>query len=88
MNMKLLMEGRKMDNKVATAKTKQPFLKKVKKNYQLLTMLIPSLLMVIVFSYIPMGGIVIAFKKYNYSARTEIFCQRYDKWCSKGIRRK
>lgn len=29
-------------------------------------MLVPSLLLVIVFSYIPMGGIVIAFKKYNY----------------------
>ena len=31
-------------------------------------MLIPSLLLVIIFSYIPMGGIIIAFKKYNYVA--------------------
>lgn len=29
-------------------------------------MLLPALLLVIVFSYIPMGGIIIAFKQYNY----------------------
>lgn len=39
---------------------------KVWHNKELLSMLIPSLLLVIVFSYIPMGGVVIAFKKYNY----------------------
>lgn len=47
---------------------KQPFFKQVRKNYQLLTMLLPSLVLVIVFSYIPMGGVVIAFKQYNYAA--------------------
>lgn len=40
----------------------------MKKNHQLLIMLIPSFLLVLIFSYIPMGGIVIAFKKYNYGA--------------------
>lgn len=45
---------------------KQPLLKKIKKNYALLLMLLPALILVIVFSYIPMGGIILAFKQYNY----------------------
>lgn len=49
-------------------KGKSKILTKVRKNYQLLTMLIPSLILVVLFSYIPMAGIVIAFKKYNYGA--------------------
>ena len=32
----------------------------------LLAMLLPALTYVIIFSYIPMTGIVLAFKKYNY----------------------
>lgn len=40
--------------------------RKLKRNKTLLLMLIPSLVMVITFSYIPMAGIVVAFKKYNY----------------------
>lgn len=47
---------------------KTSFFKKVKKNMPLLVMLIPSLVLIITFSYIPMAGIVIAFKKYNYQA--------------------
>ncbi|MBE5960548.1 MAG: sugar ABC transporter permease [Lachnospiraceae bacterium] len=47
---------------------KVSFFKKVKKNIPLLVMLIPSLVLIITFSYIPMAGIVIAFKKYNYQA--------------------
>ncbi|MFR3728226.1 ABC transporter permease [Lacrimispora sp.] len=42
------------------------FLKKVKKNKTLLMMLVPPVIFVIVFSYIPMAGIVVAFKNYNY----------------------
>jgi putative aldouronate transport system permease protein len=44
------------------------FFKKVKDNKIMLFMLIPATLYVIIFSYIPMGGIVLAFKKYNYTA--------------------
>lgn len=40
---------------------------KIKKNRTLLLMLVPALLYVIIFNYIPMGGIVIAFKRYNYN---------------------
>lgn len=46
--------------------TKTSFLKKVKKNKALLGMLSPAMLYVIIFSYIPMFGIVLAFKHYNY----------------------
>lgn len=47
---------------------KKSFLKKVADNKTLLIMLIPAVIYVIIFSYIPMGGIVLAFKKYNYTA--------------------
>ena len=47
---------------------KVSFFTKIHRNKALLSMLIPSLLLVIIFSYIPMGGIIIAFKKYNYVA--------------------
>lgn len=51
----------------SAGKAKNSFLKKVKKNRSLLIMLLPALLLVIVFSYIPMGGIIIAFKQYQLS---------------------
>ncbi|WP_027217945.1 ABC transporter permease [Butyrivibrio fibrisolvens] len=44
------------------------FVKKIKKNRSLLIMLLPAVLYVTIFSYIPMTGIIIAFKKYNYQA--------------------
>ncbi|SFH52030.1 putative aldouronate transport system permease protein [Lachnospiraceae bacterium NLAE-zl-G231] len=39
----------------------------VRKNRTLLCMLLPALLYVVIFSYIPMFGIAIAFKDYNYN---------------------
>lgn len=42
------------------------FWQKIKKYRILLLMLLPSVLYVFLFSYIPMGGIVLAFKNYNY----------------------
>lgn len=57
-----------MQANVKSPVKKTPFLTKVGRNKELLSMLIPSLLLVIVFSYIPMGGVLIAFKKYNYVA--------------------
>lgn len=41
-------------------------LNRVKKNYALLLMLVPAVALTIIFCYIPMGGVVLAFKKYNY----------------------
>jgi putative aldouronate transport system permease protein len=46
---------------------KKTFLKKVYQNRILLAMLIPATVFVIVFSYIPMTGLILAFKNYNYS---------------------
>ena len=46
---------------------KIPFLKTARKHWMLLVMLAPALLYVIVFSYIPMTGIVLAFKNYQYA---------------------
>lgn len=46
---------------------KTPFLKTVKRHWMLLLMLMPAVLYVIVFNYIPMSGIVLAFKKYQYA---------------------
>lgn len=43
------------------------FWRQVRKNRTLLCMLLPALLYVVIFSYIPMFGITIAFKDYNYN---------------------
>lgn len=43
------------------------FLKTVKKHWMLLLMLMPAVIYVIIFNYIPMSGIVLAFKKYQYA---------------------
>lgn len=48
-------------------RTKTPFLKVLRRHWLLLLMLLPSLIYVIIFSYIPMTGIILAFKKYQYS---------------------
>lgn len=46
---------------------KNSFFKTVKKHWMLLLMLLPATLYVIIFSYIPMTGIVLAFKNYQYA---------------------
>ncbi len=45
---------------------KVPFTKVIKKHWMLLLMLLPSVIYVLVFSYIPMTGIVMAFKNYTF----------------------
>lgn len=42
------------------------FFGKVKKNRVLLIMLLPAIIYFIIFSYIPMTGVVVAFKNYNF----------------------
>lgn len=44
-----------------------PFLKKAVKNKILLLMLMPAIVFFIVFSYAPMVGIIIAFKRFDYA---------------------
>lgn len=45
---------------------KKSFLYKVKKNRTLLLMLLPSVLFFFLFSYLPIAGIIVAFKSYNF----------------------
>ena len=45
---------------------KASILKELKKNKVLLLMLLPAFLYFVIFSYIPMGGVVLAFKNYNF----------------------
>ena len=56
-----------MKKKAASAEYRQPFLETVKKHWILLLMLLPAVAYVIIFSYIPMTGIVLAFKNYQYA---------------------
>ena len=43
----------------------KPFIKDISKNWEMYLMILPAVLFFLIFSYIPMAGIVIAFKKYN-----------------------
>ena len=45
---------------------KHPFLYDLRHNKTKWLMLLPAAVVVILMCYIPMGGIVLAFKKYNY----------------------
>lgn len=47
-------------------KNKESFLHELKKNKILFLMLIPAVIYVIIFSYIPLMGLTVAFKQYNY----------------------
>ncbi|MEG2207142.1 MAG: ABC transporter permease subunit, partial [Clostridia bacterium] len=49
------------------ARIKPPLGKTLRKHWLLLVMLLPAIAYVVVFSYIPMTGIVMAFKNYQYS---------------------
>ncbi len=46
---------------------KMPFSKLLRKNSSFLVMLLPATIFVLLFSYIPMGGILLAFEKYRYA---------------------
>lgn len=51
----------------AAKKKKQPgFFHEVRKNWALFVMLLPGVIMLIINNYIPMFGVVIAFKKYRF----------------------
>ncbi|MDD4796217.1 MAG: ABC transporter permease subunit [Eubacteriales bacterium] len=46
---------------------KKPFFRIVRDNRVLLLMLLPAIAFTLLFSYVPMGGIVLAFKNYRYA---------------------
>lgn len=58
---------RTKEKEAVTKSGKTPFLRVIRKHWILLLMLVPSLLYVIVFSYAPMTGLVLAFKDYEYA---------------------
>ena len=55
-----------MDMKKNAGQKKGKLIKTIRDSRQLLIMLLPAIVYVILFSYIPMFGIVLAFKDYNY----------------------
>ena len=56
-----------MNKKPKVKGAKVPFFKNVKRNWMLLLMLLPAFVYAIIFSYVPMTGIVLAFKKYQFA---------------------
>lgn len=56
----------KIKNKNFTVEHKESLLVQYKKNYQLLFFLLPGLIALILFSYMPMYGLLIAFKDYKF----------------------
>lgn len=52
--------------KMQTARTKSGFIKHLRNNWMLYAMLLPVLLWYAIFCYLPMGGISLAFKNYQY----------------------
>jgi putative aldouronate transport system permease protein len=46
---------------------KDGLLSELKRNKQLFVMLVPALLIVVVFNYLPMSGLLLAFKNYQYN---------------------
>ena len=59
-------------------RTKMPFRKALKNNWLLLVMLIPAVTFVLIFSYMPMSGLVLAFK--TYRVRDGIFGSPWCGW--------
>ena len=53
--------------KNTSVKKKKGFLHNLKRNRYLLLMIMPAILYIFVFAYLPLPGIVIAFKNFNYS---------------------
>lgn len=62
------MKGEMTMAKEATVKPpKTPLLKTVRKHWMLLIMLAPAVIYALLFFYVPMTGIVLAFKNYQYA---------------------
>lgn len=63
----LCQKGETMTAEVKPAKAKKKgSLKNVLRHWELYAMMLPGLIYLIVNNYIPMAGLVVAFKKYNY----------------------
>lgn len=56
----------KKEQAVTMPKKKNGFLNDVKRYRTMLLMLMPAMILVFIFSYIPMGGVILAFKQFRY----------------------
>ena len=56
-----------MENIETVLKEKRPFVYELRKNFSLYLMLVPGLLILLVNNYLPMPGILLAFKDFNYA---------------------
>ena len=61
------MKTVKNENEEGNKMKKTGLFQKVRKNRIMLLMLLPAIAYTVIFSYIPMFGITIAFKDYNYN---------------------
>lgn len=60
------MKEESLRNSRGNVRGKKSFLQKLIRYRTLLLMLLPAVILVFIFAYVPMAGAVIAFKKYNY----------------------
>lgn len=60
------MMGMRKKEKTAVQYHRQPILKTIRRHWMLLLMLAPAVIYVLIFSYIPMTGIILAFENYQY----------------------
>lgn len=58
---------KKVNTKAGTALKRNTFLHEVSNNKILLLMITPAILYFLIFQYIPMFGVILAFKKYDYA---------------------
>ena len=59
------MAKKTKEQKALEKQARIPFLKVIRKHWLLLLMLVPAIAYVVIFSYIPMTGIVMAFKRFT-----------------------
>ena len=63
--LKLPLENANIHTMKNVSTKKKKYLEKIKNNMALITMTLPAVLLIFIFSYIPMFGIIIAFKKFD-----------------------
>ena len=56
----------KKAGKGTALKQKRTWKQEVQHNWPLYVLILPSFVLAIIFCYVPMGGLVIAFKRYNF----------------------
>lgn len=63
--MTILLKKNSLPNVPITLR-RESFMDTIRKNWLLLVMLLPAVLYVVVFHYLPMSGVILSFKQFNY----------------------